>query len=352
MGLFKQLNISPWIGIPLVFLIWVLVLATLKKTVFVIAKKFASNTKTQIDDILFEAMDFPIQLVIYASGLLVIQSLIPKETLDVMAHLVLGFRIVCIVAAAMFAEKFLTSLVRVYADQVEIFKTAGTLATGLVRLAVLGLGALIILDSLGISITPIIASLGIGSLAVALALQPTLENFFSGVQLVADKPVQIGQFIRLESGEEGVVAKIGWRSTWITLPNNSTIVIPNKMLVNTRVLNYHYPDMEIAVPVAVGVHYNSDLDKVERVTIEVARETMKEVPGGIPTFEPVVRYHTFADSSINFNVTLRTRDWSSVGLVKHEFIKRLQKRYVQEGISIPYPIRTVIHENSPDGALK
>jgi small-conductance mechanosensitive channel len=339
-----QLNISPWIGIPLVFFIWVLVLATVKKTIFILARKLAFGTKTQVDDILFDALDFPIQLVIYASGLLVVQSLIPKETLDVMAHLVLGFKIVCIIAAAMFAEKFLNGLIRIYADRFEIFKTSGNLANGLVRLAVLGLGGLVILDSLGISITPIIASLGIGSLAVALALQPTLENFFSGIQLVADKPVQIGQFVKLESGEEGTVTKIGWRSTWITMPNNNTIVIPNKMLVNTRLLNYFYPDMEIAVPVSVGVHYNSDLDKVEHVTVEVARETMKEVPGGVPSFEPFIRYHTFADFSINFNAILRAKDWPSTHLVKHEFIKRLQKRYAKEGISIPYPIQTVLHE--------
>ena len=111
MGFFNQLNISPWIGIPLVFFVWVLALVTVKKTVFVLAKKFASNTKTQIDDVLFDALDFPIQLVIYASGLLVIQSLIPKETLDVMTHLVMGFRIVCIISLAIFAQKFLIGLI-------------------------------------------------------------------------------------------------------------------------------------------------------------------------------------------------------------------------------------------------
>lgn len=342
MEVFRQLNISPWIGIPLVFFIWVLALATVKRAVFLFVKKLTVNTKTQLDDILLEAADFPVQLVIYASGLLVIQSLIPKETLDVMSHLVMGFRIVCIISAVMFLEKFLIGLVRIYADRFEIFKTAGNLANGLIRMVVFGLGGLIVLDSLGVSITPIIASLGIGSLAVALALQPTLENFFSGIQLVADKPVQVGQFIKLESGEEGTVTNIGWRSTWITMPNNNTIVIPNKVMVNTRILNYFYPDMEIAVLVGVGVHYNSDLEMVERVTVEVAREVMKEVPGGVPGFEPLVRYHTFADSSINFNVVMRAKDWPSTHLVKHEFIKCLQKRYAKEGIAIPYPIRTFI----------
>jgi small-conductance mechanosensitive channel len=156
--------------------------------------------------------------------------------------------------------------------------------------------------------------------------------------------VQVGQFIRLESGEEGTVTKIGWRSTWITLPNNNTIVIPNKTLVNTSLLNYFYPDTEIAVLVGVGVDYSSDLERVERVTVEVAKEVMKEVAGGVPGFEPFIRYHTFADSSINFNAIMRAKDWPSTHLVKHEFIKRLQKRYAKEGISIPYPIRTIVQE--------
>jgi small-conductance mechanosensitive channel len=344
MSFFTSLNISPWIGIPLVYLLWVFGLAVLKKAIFAIAKKFASKTKTQIDDILFEALDFPIQLVVYASGLLVIQSMIPKETLDIMKHLLVGFKVVCILAVILFVDKFLTGLIKTYAARVDILRTSGGFAHGLVHAVIFGLGVLVILDSMGISVTPIIASLGIGSLAIALALQPTLENLFAGIQLVADKPVQIGQFIKLESGEEGSVSKIGWRSTWITLPNNNTVVIPNKILVNSRLTNFFFPNEELAIVVPVGVHYHSDLEKVERITLEVARETMKSVEGGVVSAEPAVRFTSFGDSAINFNVVLRSRDFQSSAVLKHDFIKRLQKRYAKEGIIIPYPTRTIIQE--------
>jgi small-conductance mechanosensitive channel len=228
-------------------------------------------------------------------------------------------------------------------------------AQGFVRVIVIGLGLLILLDSFGVSITPVLASLGIGSLAVALALQPTLENFFSGIQLVMDEPVKVGQFIQLESGEEGYVHKVGWRSTWIHMLPNNMVIIPNKVLVNAKIINYYYPQKELSVLVQVGVHYGSDLEHVERVTIDVAKKTLQEVSGGVEHFDPFIRYHTFADSSINFSVILRAKEFTDRYLLTHEFIKRLHKRYAQEGICIPYPIRAVNYsqekaaENSSKG---
>ncbi|MBF0331004.1 MAG: mechanosensitive ion channel family protein [Candidatus Omnitrophica bacterium] len=341
-----HVHVSPWISVPLIFIVWVLVLLTVKKIAFAIARKFASNTKTQLDDVLFDALDFPLQLMIYATGILVVLPLIPKGDVDIIKYFLIGFKSVGIFAAALFADKFLRGIATLYIEKIDILHVSGGVVRGVIRAIVMGLGALIILDSLGVSITPIIASLGIGSLAVALALQPTLENFFAGIQLLIDKPVQIGQFIRLESGEEGKVERIGWRSTWICLGNNNTVVIPNKLLVNSRVTNFFYPNTEIAVPVAVGVHYGSDLEKVEKVTLEVARDVQKQMEGGVPAADPVVRYHAFGDFSVNFNVVLRAKDFPSVPVIKHEFIKRLHKRFAQEGISIPYPTHTVIQENN------
>ncbi len=337
-------HVSPWVAAPAVFLVWVLVFFTVKKATFAIARKFASSTQTKIDDILFAALDIPLQLMICATGVLVVQNFIPRGDVDISRYLLGGFKAVSIVAAALFFDRFMRGLVMLYAGRIDILRTSSGVVQGFVRVVIMGLGLLILLDSLGVSITPIIASLGIGSLAVALALQPTLENFFSGIQLVADKPIQVGQFIRLESGEEGTVTRIGWRSTWICQPNNNTVVMPNKLLVNTRVLNYFYPDLETGVAVPVGVHYGADLDKVERVTLEVARQAQKESAGGVPLFEPSMRYNALGDSSINFNVSLRARDWAAVHELRHDFIKALVKRYAAEGIVIPYPTRTFIQE--------
>ena len=212
------------------------------------------------------------------------------------------------------------------------------LATKIVLIAV---GGMLILDNLGVSLTPLLTTLGIGSLAVAIALQDTLGNVFAGLHIKADRPIEIGQFIRLDSGDEGYVERIGWRSTRIRMLPNKTAVVPNSKLVQSTIINYDLPDSEVAVLVQVGVHYDSDLKKVERVTKEVAKEIMDTVMGAVPGFEPFIRYHTFNQSSIDFTVILRAQRFVDNYLIKHEFIKALQKRYREEGIVIPFPIRTL-----------
>jgi small-conductance mechanosensitive channel len=200
---------------------------------------------------------------------------------------------------------------------------------------------LIILDRLKITITPFLASLGIGGLVVALALQDTLANFFSGIYIFFDKPVRIGDYIMLESGQEGYVTQIGWRNTRIRMLPNNVIIVPKAKLVSTQITNFYLPETEMAVLVQVGVSYGSDLEKVERVTIEVAKEVLQQVEGGVKEFEPFIRYHTFSDFSINFTVILRAKEYVGKFLITHEFIKRLHRRYQSDGIEIPFPIRTI-----------
>lgn len=202
-------------------------------------------------------------------------------------------------------------------------------------------GSLLVLDNLGVSLTPLLTTLGIGSLAVAIALQDTLGNLFAGLHIKADRPIEVGQFIRLESGDEGYVERIGWRSTRVKMLPNKTAVVPNSKLVQSTIINYDLPNPEVAVLVQVGVHYDSDLKHVERVTTEVGKEVMVKVRGSVDSFEPFIRYHTFNQSSIDFTVILRARTFVDNYLIKHEFMKRLHERYREEGIIIPFPIRTV-----------
>jgi small-conductance mechanosensitive channel len=211
----------------------------------------------------------------------------------------------------------------------------------LTKIVLFVIGGMLILDNLGVSLTPLLTTLGIGSLAVAIALQDTLGNAFAGLHIKADQPIEVGQFIRLEGGDEGYVERIGWRSTRIRMLPNKSAVVPNSKLVQSTIVNYDLPDPEVAVLVQVGVHYDSDLNKVERVTCEVGRDIMRRVKGAVPHFEPFIRFHTFNQSSIDFTVILRARTFVDNYLVKHEFIKALQERYREEGIVIPFPIRTL-----------
>lgn len=220
------------------------------------------------------------------------------------------------------------------------------------KIILFAIGGMLLLDKLGVSLTPLLTTLGIGSLAVAIALQDTLGNAFAGLHIKADRPIELGQFIRLESGEEGYVERIGWRSTRIRMLPNKSAVVPNSKLVQSTIINYDLPDPEVAVLVDVGVHYDSDLKKVERVTCDVARNILRSVTGGVREFEPFIRYHTFNQSSIDFTVILRAKSFVDNYLIKHEFVKALHERYREEGIVIPFPIRTVYFQpgQEKDGA--
>ena len=337
-----NIAIPTFIYAPVIYFLWVSVLLVIKKIVFSRVERFASKTKSKLDDILLSALDFPLVLLIFVSGVFILERFSPILTdSELSKYFFIALKTTTVIAIVMFMDRLLNNLIQAYSHKVDVLRTSGGVARTFVRIIVMGLGLLILLDSFGVSITPLLASLGIGSLAVALALQPTLENFFSGIQIVIDKSVKVGQFIKLDSGEEGYVAKIGWRSTWVRMLPNNVVVIPNKVLVDSKVLNYYYPETEMAVLVQVGVHYDADLKHVEKVTCEVGKQIMKEVQGGVPEFDPFIRYHTFNDFSIDFTVILRAKEFVDNYLIKHEFIKRLHERYKKEGIVIPYPIRAI-----------
>jgi small-conductance mechanosensitive channel len=212
------------------------------------------------------------------------------------------------------------------------------------------LGLLVILNALGVSITPMLTALGVGGLAVALALQEPLANFFAGLFITLAGQIRVGDYVKLDSGQEGYVVDFSWRSTRLRMLANSLIVVPNAKLAQAIVVNHHLPSRDLAVLIDVGVDYASDLRHVERVVVEVGGDVMREVTGAVPEFEPFIRYHTFGESSVDFTVILRAREFVDQYLIKHEFVKRLHARFNAEGIVIPFPIRTIAYrETASDG---
>ncbi|HIF22652.1 MAG TPA: mechanosensitive ion channel family protein [Gemmatimonadetes bacterium] len=218
-----------------------------------------------------------------------------------------------------------------------------TLVVSMARLAVGMLGVIIILQNLGIQLTPLITAMGIGGLAVALALQDTLGNLFAGIQIILSKQVRPQDYVRLDTGDEGWVTDVKSRNTTIlTFPDGNLLAVPNTLLASSVVKNFSMPRRALWVSVEVGVSYDSDLELVEQVTLDVARKVLTTVDGGESAEDPVVRYHTFGDSSINFEIRMLVKEFESQGPIKHELIKRLHERFNQEGIEIPFPIRTLL----------
>lgn len=303
-------------------------------------KKIAAQTKWEGDDIVINSLAGWIIFWFVLAGIYLMMYNLPLKS-DILNHLQKILIILYVISATIVLAKIAVGFVNLYMKNIREALPSVTIFTNLTKLIVFLIGVLIILNSLGISITPILTALGVGGLAVALALQDTITNLFSGLHIIATRQIKPGDYIKLDTGEEGYAVDITWRNTVIReLPNNQ-IIVPNSKIANAIVKNYHMPEKDMAVIVQVGVSYDSDLHKVERVTIEVAKEVMKEVTGCIPEFEPFIRYHTFGDFSINFSVIMRAKEFVDQYLIKHEFIKRLHKRYNEEKIVIPFPIRTV-----------
>jgi small-conductance mechanosensitive channel len=338
---------SEWAFPSVAFLVWAgLVLAVVPPLMRHLKKK-AEQTRHSFDEILVSAVGMPLVLFLIGMGFTFLMDALPPLPQKWVKYSDALLIVLFVLAGYFFLDRLMMEVLRRYSKKIDIMElSAGALKT-LYRAIVLGFVFLIILDRLKITITPFLASLGIGGLVVALALQDTLANFFSGIYIFFDKPIRIGDYISLESGQEGYVTQIGWRSTRIRMLPNNILIIPNTKLVNSQITNFYLPETELAVLVQVGVSYESDLEKVERVTIEVARQVLAETQGGVEGFEPFIRYHTFSDFSINFSVILRAREYVDRYLIIHEFIKRLHRRYAIEGIEIPFPIRTVHMKNAP-----
>ena len=343
---------SRWLLGPATFLLTVLVGLAVKRLVYARVEAWASKTEIRLDDILLSALNRPLVLLIVGAGLVFMTrhfELGPRSD----DAILLAYRILLILAIALFADGMVCGLVDEYATKQPVLSAARGIVKGVSRAVLYSLAALVFLDALGITITPLLASLGVGSLAVALALQEPLSNLFSGLSLLIDKPIQPGHYIQLEgSPVEGHVEEVGWRATKIRTLQNNLVLIPNAKLVSSVITNYNRPESEMAVPVPVGVGYDSDLGKVEAVTLEVLRQVMTE--NGLAQAAPraAVVFTSFGDSAVTLVAVLRATGFSARPALVHDLIKALHARYKAEGISIPYPIRTLELGNSAREALR
>jgi len=336
----SNLFFQPWVYGPLASLGIVLALFFLKVRVFRLIQEVAARTTTRMDDLLLSASSRHINLLIVASGLFLLGRILPLPP-EADRAVDLGYTACIVVGIVWFMDRMARGLLDLYAERIPFLGQTRSMIQGALRGLFVGVGVLILLDSMGISIAPLLASLGVGSLAVALALQGTLANLFAGVHLLADRAVEPGHWIRLDTGQEGAVIKIGWRSTRIRTQGNVVIIVPNAKLVDSVIMNFDLPDPSMTLTVPVLVHYTSDLAAVERVTLEVARDIARDMGNASLNPEPAIRVTAFADSGISLAVHVTIARPEDQAQVRHELLRRLHERYRREGIALPYPTRTL-----------
>lgn len=305
------------------------------------SERFATRTKTQIDDIIIGAIKRPLYIFMLFVGIYFAlrcvkfpwisqAGLVVKTT-----GTILGTWVALRVFPAIIREYGLRLAKR---TQTKFDDVMVPFIERITKLLLVIIGILIILAILQIRITPMLAGLGIAGMAIALAMQDTLSNIFSGFYLMADRPFKLEDRLVLDTGELCEVKDIGLRSTRLyNVIDHTLIVIPNLEVSKMKIVNLSEPDVKLKVRVPIGVAYGSDMDKVKKVLVGIARQT----PMVLQDPPPVVLFNEFSDCSLNLQLIVWIDDIKEKLTVIDCINSMIKRRFEQEGIEIPFPIRTI-----------
>ena len=343
------------IGAFSVFLGFVVAALIVRIIISLIHRRLKNQDTSSVTSIILQSVKTPITAILLISGflsayllVLSIENVLPSGFSDTRDLSIKIWKIMSILITTFAIAKTIDHLIDWYllniAEKTET-KIDDTLLPTLRRvlpITIYAAGALVAIDSIGISISPILAGLGIGGLAVALAVQPTLSNFFAGTYVVTEGELKEGDFIELEGGPSGYVEEVGWRSTKIRSRFNNLVIIPNSRMAESIVTNYFSPTPAMNVIVTGGVAYESNLVDVEKYALEEARTVIEESEKAIKGTEPSFGFSNFGDSNVDFYVFLQAIDRAGTFGLRSELIKRIHDRFNREGIEINYPVRKLI----------
>lgn len=312
-------------------------------------KKVSSRTKTTLDDILADKVRRPMKVIsIIVAAFLAAEAAYPDASIA--GHSVFGiFKVLLMFCAIILIDAFVDGLMIWYGKEIaprtsskfddEVFPLFRKVA----RVLIYTLGILIILSELGVEIAPLIAGLGIAGLAVALALQDTLGNFFAGVHMLADKPIRPNDYIKIDGTDvEGSVVEVGWRSTKILTLANNYVFVPNSKVAQSIIINYYTPESRLGYVMDFTASYDDEPEKVVEALLEAASEVQKKTgkiskDGGLPW----ARADTFGESAINYKVGVQVPTYVDKYAVKGEMVREVYHQFKKKGITIPFPTRTV-----------
>jgi small-conductance mechanosensitive channel len=291
--------------------------------------------------ILYEGLHGPLLIwaLILAVHVAVESSEIPARYTGISANILITLWILSLTLMSM---RVAGDIVRFYGGQMPSAMPVATLTQSLVQIGILILGGLILLNHFGVSITPILTALGVGGLAVALALQDTLSNLFGGFYVAVAGQVRLGDYIRLNTGEEGYVTDIAWRCTTIRALANNLVIVPNSKLSQAIVTNYHLPDKRIGVSFNLTVGYECDPAEVQGAIGEVLAQAVGEVQGLVADPAPSVTFDPgFTDNGIGLSVNYQVQEFSAQYAVRNQLRQRIFSKLKEIGAVVPYPSRTV-----------
>jgi small-conductance mechanosensitive channel len=348
-GLRQILTTDPMV-ILMPLIVFVVVLAVgwiVRHLVLRALRAWTSRTQSRPGLILQQALRGPtlIWVLILAVHVAVQSSDLPAVVSDRAADLLAGLWIFSLTIMCM---RLARDLVRTYGSQIPGALPVTTLTQNLAQIIVLILGILVLLAQYRKPITPILTALGVGGLAVALALQDTLSNLFSGFYVAVAGQIRLGDYIKMNSGEEGYVADIGWRSTTIRSLNNNMIIVPNSKLAQAIVTNYYLPAKNLSTSVQVNVGYDSDPAHIEQLLLEVGAATAGVIPGMLTEPAPTATFEPgFAENSMGFSLNFQVAEFANQFTVRQELRKRIVEHFRERGVSLsPRPKLVYVERES------
>ncbi len=326
------------------FLIFLVGICVLIKIIIPYFRRKARKTESELDDLLLDIISRPLILVVVLIGLYTSANLLSMR-IGFFTTIEKFFIITGALAASWMMAEIFVFFATYWFEREKKVKLPGVVSK-VIYLFVFLIGVLTILDYFHVALAPLLTTLGVGSLAIGLALQGTLSDFFAGLHLLSDKPIRVGDFVELEDGTVGYVEDVGWRSTKIRTLADYSVILPNSKIAQSKIINYAMPVKPTNVVVSCGVSYDSDLERVEKIVIEVARDVQKRLSEFCDTsWKPLVRYKNFGDSNIDFSIIVRAKDYAYRYTITHELIKAIKKRFDEEGIEISWPVRKIYFGN-------
>jgi len=326
----------------------------LKYLLNTIFKRLFAYTKTTLDDkILSVVRSKVVTLSVIAGffiGIKVIhQSLSVEDILyqNVLDYLSIALYIILAIVLTRLISRVIETMFEWYMDEVSaktqsnITATVAPLTKKIIDILLFLIAGMIVLDHFGINIGSLLVSLGVGSLAVALAAQETVANMIAGFVILIDQPFRVGDRIKLPSGEEGDVYKIGLRSTRILNFDNNLVVIPNSELVKNRLVNYSFPGNDIRVLVEVRVAYGTDIEKARSILLKLA-ENHSDI---LKAPEPSVFFMDFGESGIQLRLSARTSHFDKKFDIETALREQVYKAFNASQIEIPLPQRVISSQN-------
>ena len=205
------------------------------------------------------------------------------------------------------------------------------------RYLALAIGFVIILQTAGIDLSALTILVGSLSIGIGLGLQNITNNFVSGLIILIERPIKVGD--RIEFKElNGDVVRIAARATTLLTNDNIAVIVPNSEMISSAVINWSYPTKQVRFNIPVGVSYDSDPELVKTLLLEVA----KNHPGVLKTSEPDVLFDSFGDNALNFILRVWTVEFvGKPGVLKSELNFAISKTFKDHGVEIPFPQREV-----------